>query len=44
MYEGVELAFNQEHKALYVPQCPLVNIFGFDRFGFDNIALKYKDV
>jgi hypothetical protein len=38
-YEGMELAFNQEHQALYVPHCASVNIFGVDWFGFDNIAL-----
>ena len=30
MYEGMELTFNQEHQALYVPQCPPVHIFGVD--------------
>jgi hypothetical protein len=39
MYEGIELPFNQEHQALYVPQCPPINILGVDRFGFDNTAL-----
>ena len=39
MYEGMELAFNQEHQALYVPRCPSVNIFGVDRSDFDNIDL-----
>jgi hypothetical protein len=39
MYEGMELSFNQEHQALYVPRCPLINIFWVDRSGSDNIAL-----
>jgi hypothetical protein len=39
MYEGMELTFNQEHQALYVPPCPSVNIFGVDQSGSDNIAL-----
>jgi hypothetical protein len=30
MCKGMELAFNQEHQALYVPRCPSVNIFGVD--------------
>jgi hypothetical protein len=30
MYKGMELTFNQEHQALYVPRRPLVNIFGVD--------------
>jgi hypothetical protein len=30
MCKGMELAFNQEQKALYVPRCPSVNIFGVD--------------
>jgi hypothetical protein len=39
MYEGMELAFNQEYQALYVPQCPPVNIFRVHLFGFDNTTL-----
>jgi hypothetical protein len=30
MCKGMELAFNQEHQAFYVPRCPSVNIFGVD--------------
>jgi hypothetical protein len=30
MCKGMELAFNQEHQALYIPRCPSVNIFGVD--------------
>jgi hypothetical protein len=39
MYEGMELAFYQEHQALYVPRCPSINIFRVDRSGPEIIII-----